>query len=201
MFQRREIAQLEVRVARNVVNLANSCEQLRLLNCVYPEVRFHVQVQVEHVLGVAGLFDYQCQDAFLYRIAFHFWRRGRCWLRDRSFHRYLGKIADRRCCHWLFLEYRRRRHYARNLRRRRANILGSFGKSCGAPLISHAQRSLDHFQVRRGMAGYPLQPSIPGIRVGNARTVSQCARAGTSPILGLHPTQQRHANLRAKPGT
>ncbi len=66
--QRGIVAQLAVLVARNVVDLANSGEHLRLLDGVDAEVGFEVEIEVEHVLRIAGLLDHQRQDAVLHRL-------------------------------------------------------------------------------------------------------------------------------------
>ena len=73
--QGREIAQLQIGIARDVVSLADGGEHLRLLDGIDAEVGFQVEVQVQHVFGIAGLFDHQVQDAFL--------RSGRRPLRSR----------------------------------------------------------------------------------------------------------------------
>ena len=65
MRQGRDIAQLEVLVARDVVNLADGGEHLRLLDSVDAEIGFEIQIQVQHVFRIAGLFDDQGQNAFL----------------------------------------------------------------------------------------------------------------------------------------
>ena len=54
--QRWEVAQLEVLIARNVVGRADGGKHLRLLDGVNPEVGFEIEVQVQHVLRIAGLF-------------------------------------------------------------------------------------------------------------------------------------------------
>ena len=69
MRQGRIVAQLAVLVARNVVDLADGREHLRLLDGVDAEVGFEVEVQIQHVFRIAGLLDHQGQDAFLHGIA------------------------------------------------------------------------------------------------------------------------------------
>ena len=53
--QRREIAQLEIRIARDVEGRAHRGEHLRLFHGVDAEVGFQVEIQVQHVHRVAGL--------------------------------------------------------------------------------------------------------------------------------------------------
>ena len=54
-----EVAQLQVVVAGDAVGLAHGGEQLGLLDRVDAEVGFEIEVEVEHVLGVAGLLGHQ----------------------------------------------------------------------------------------------------------------------------------------------
>ena len=56
--------------------LAHGGEQLGLLDGVYAEVGFHVEVQLQHILGVAGLFGDHPEDLFLYGILVHAGGRG-----------------------------------------------------------------------------------------------------------------------------
>ncbi len=67
--QRGIVAQLAVLVARNVVDLANGREHFRLLDGVDAEVGFEIEIEVEHVGGIAGLLHHQRQDALLHGIA------------------------------------------------------------------------------------------------------------------------------------
>ena len=69
MRQRRIVAQLAVLVARDVVDLADGGEHLRLLDGVDAEVGFEIEVEIQHVLRIAGLLDHKRQNAFLHRIA------------------------------------------------------------------------------------------------------------------------------------
>ena len=57
------VAQLAAFIARNAVNLANGSEHLRLFHSIHAEVRLKVEVEIQHVLGVAGLFDDQGENA------------------------------------------------------------------------------------------------------------------------------------------
>src|SRR5689334_1612043 len=66
MRQRGIVAQLAVLVARNVVDLADGREHFGLLHSVNPEVRFEIEIQIQHVSWVASLLHGQGEDAFLY---------------------------------------------------------------------------------------------------------------------------------------
>ncbi len=45
--------------------LADGGEQFRLFDCVNAEVRLHVEVEFQHILGIAGLLGYHGKDVFL----------------------------------------------------------------------------------------------------------------------------------------
>jgi hypothetical protein len=66
--QRREVTQLQLVVARDVVGLAHGREGLRLLHGVDAEVGLEVEVDVEHVGRVAGLLGDDAQDGFAHRV-------------------------------------------------------------------------------------------------------------------------------------
>src|SRR5271157_1507340 len=74
-----EFAQFEILIARNVVYGPYCREHLRLLDCVYAEVRFQIKIQVQHILGIAGLLHHQLKDAFLHGFASAVLRRCRRW--------------------------------------------------------------------------------------------------------------------------
>ena len=56
-------------IARNVVGLANAGEHLRLLDRVDAEIRFEIQIQIQHVRRIAGLFRQPRPETILHRIA------------------------------------------------------------------------------------------------------------------------------------
>ncbi|OQC41260.1 MAG: hypothetical protein BWX64_01026 [Acidobacteria bacterium ADurb.Bin051] len=60
--ERREVAELEVRVALDPVPLADGGEELGLLDGVDAEVGLHVEVEGEHLGWVAGLLRHERQD-------------------------------------------------------------------------------------------------------------------------------------------
>ena len=64
--QRRIVAQLAVLVARDVVDLADGGEHLRLLDGVDAEIGFQIEVEVQHVFRIAGLLDHQRENALLH---------------------------------------------------------------------------------------------------------------------------------------
>ena len=59
MRQGRVIAQLAILIAWDVVDFADGGEHLGLFNSVNAQIRFEIQVQIEHLLGIAGFFHHQ----------------------------------------------------------------------------------------------------------------------------------------------
>ena len=59
---RRVVLEGDVIFSRYGVVFAYSGEQFGLFNRVYAQVSFHVQVQFQHILRVAGLVGDHCQD-------------------------------------------------------------------------------------------------------------------------------------------
>ena len=62
------VSQLAVLVARNVVDLADGREHLRLLDGIDAEIGFEIEIQVQHVFRIAGLLHDQRKNAFLHGI-------------------------------------------------------------------------------------------------------------------------------------
>ena len=77
MSQRGVIAQLAILIARNVVCGSDCGKHLRLLHGVDAEIRFEVQIEIQHVFGIASLLHYQSEDAILHGIARYALRRCR----------------------------------------------------------------------------------------------------------------------------
>ena len=63
MGERRVIAQLAAFIARNAVNLANGSKHLRLFHSIHAEVGLKVEVEIQHVLGVASLLDDKSENS------------------------------------------------------------------------------------------------------------------------------------------
>ena len=66
--QRRVIAQVDPLLQRNRKGLANGRKRLRLLDRIDPQVGFHIQVEVQHILRVACLVRHHDQHFFHHRI-------------------------------------------------------------------------------------------------------------------------------------
>ena len=77
--QRRIVAEFPIFVARDVIGFTNRCEYFRLLHRVDAEVGFQIEVQVQHVLRIAGLLRDDLQDFFLDWIGSGWLRRGDCY--------------------------------------------------------------------------------------------------------------------------
>ena len=63
MRERWVVAELAIFVARDVVNLPDRGKHFRLLHGVHAEIGFEVEIQIQHIFGIAGLLYRQCQDA------------------------------------------------------------------------------------------------------------------------------------------
>ena len=79
MGQRRVIAQFDLIVTSNAVGFADRRHDLRLLHRIDAEIGFEIEVQIEHVDGIAGLLGYQRQDSVFHGLV----RPRRFGLRDR----------------------------------------------------------------------------------------------------------------------
>ena len=66
--QRRVVAQVDPFQHRNGEGLANGRKRLRLLDRVDPQVGFHIEVEVQHILRVARLFRHHDQHFFHHRV-------------------------------------------------------------------------------------------------------------------------------------
>ena len=183
------VAQLAVLVARDVVDLADGREDFRLLDGVDAEIGFQIQIEIEHVLGIAGLLDHQGQDALLHRIAVGTaLRRSAVSAQRRSLPRELS-LARSACSGF------GSHGVAAAQLRRGSDGCGYWRRWCGnrccdcsrrlrqlrdprrQSLIAHAQRALHHFQIGGRTSRHPAQPGIPGSRVGDAIGVAQRIRA------------------------
>ena len=69
MRQRREIAQLQIVFARNVIRGTDGRKHFRLLHRVDPEIRFQIQIEIEHIRRIAGLLGNDLHHLFLHRIS------------------------------------------------------------------------------------------------------------------------------------
>ena len=69
MCQRRVIAQLAGLVPRDLVRLADRGEDFGLLDGVNAQVSFEIEIQIEHVDGIAGFFCDQSEHFLFDSIA------------------------------------------------------------------------------------------------------------------------------------
>ena len=184
MRQSWEIAQLAVFVARNVVDLADGGKHLCLLDRIDAQVRFQIQIQIEHVDRVTGLLGYQSEYSLFHRVGLAAALAGR----KARLRRWSGAFDSATSCvarvtptgtaatvmqvggaggTALWPDWPRRRSGFHRARRR--------------PLISHTQRAVHHFQLRRRMARHAAQPRVPRSRIGNAIRVAQRIGPGRTP--------------------
>ncbi len=68
MGQGWEFAQLEILIARYVICRSNGGEHLCLFDGVDAEVRFEIEIQVQHVFGIARLLGHDLQNFFFDRV-------------------------------------------------------------------------------------------------------------------------------------
>ena len=158
------IAQLAVLVARNVVSLADGGKDLRLLNCVDAQICFEIEVQIKHVHRITGFLGYQSQHSLFHRIALEIALRGRFWRCGRS-GSHSGDLNFG--CRCRGCDGCRRRFRGDDWRRwwclrcggsrhrfcwRRSRFLSNISDPRCYPLIAHAQRAVDYFQIGDWMA-------------------------------------------------
>src|SRR5271169_5061974 len=77
MGERGKVAQLDLVVACDAVSFADRSHHFGLLDGVDAEVSLKVEIEIEHVDGIARLLSDQGEDFFLDRIASFIWLR-RC---------------------------------------------------------------------------------------------------------------------------
>ena len=80
-------------------------------------------------------------------------------------------------------------------RRRRGHSI--FNSNCGA-LVFGPECTLDHFEIRRFIAGKTLQPVIPGGRILDAIPIAESGRRLPLAVGSRRPAQQSHADLRSE---
>ena len=162
------VAQFDLIVTGDAVGFTDRRKYFRLLDRVDTQVGFEIQIQIEHVDGIAGFLGDQRQDPLLHRFAgygsFWLWCRrdsNRLNLRAR-----LGGYTRRRS--WCRLgsddgcARRGQRCLDRGSRSRYwFDFLCDRGDPGSQPLIAHAERTIDHFQVGGWTSRHPGQPRIP----------------------------------------
>ena len=185
-----KIAQLDFVITGDAVRFTDRGHHFRLLYRVDTQVRFEIEIQIEHVHRIACLLSNQSQYSLLYRIDLRSRGRRRLHLQSR--------LDDRaRRGHPRFVvhgNWRLRRRGAEDFVR----FLNNFYHPRCRPLITYPQRAMDDFQFRRGILGDSAQPILPTVLVDNTIGVAQRIRAATDAVVGGHPTQQRHADLRTE---
>ena len=67
--QRGIVAQFAAVITRNAVDLADGGEHLCLLDGIDAKVGFEIEIQIQHVPGIASLFDREVHNALFHRVA------------------------------------------------------------------------------------------------------------------------------------
>src|ERR1700756_2123482 len=94
MGERRKVAQLDFVVTGDAVCFTDRSHHFRLLYGIDPQIRFKIEIQIEHVHRIASLLSNQRQDSFLYRITLRSGHRS-VWLRGRRRLRLRSRFGDR----------------------------------------------------------------------------------------------------------
>ena len=150
-----EFAQLDLVIASNAVGFADGGKHLGLLHRVHAQVGFKVEIQIEHIHGIACLFGDQCEYAFFHRIIFgssldcdgfrNKWFGCRLLL-DPIFHSRTGCNSGRR-------SKRSSRRMLPYGRRFQEFLLPNIGETRRAVVIGNPQGAANYFETRGGMAG------------------------------------------------
>ena len=184
----RIVFKLDAFLTRNLILFAHNGEEFRLFDRINAQVGFHVQVQIQHIFGIAGLFGHNRQNIFGY-VAFVQARQSR-------FRRTNRRSSRRRSRGGRGLG---RRRYGRGSRSRFGmNGVDFIHKSLRSfhdqrrfdtvfVIVFYAQGIVFHFQHRIFLVGNLLEPGFVFGRIGNARFTH-----------APHFFQQRHADLRAE---
>ncbi len=146
----RVIFQRNIVFPRYAVMFAYGGEKLGLLDGVYAEVGFHVQVHVQHVLGIAGLGDHHVQYLGGHRVRAEPGGRGR-FVGRRGFG--FGVMKNGR-------GLPRRLRLVRSRSRRQRGFPGRGGVPAGQFFIFYPQRIVDDLQFRAVVAGDGLEPAL-----------------------------------------
>ena len=186
MGQRRELAELQVLVARDVVVSADRREHLGLLHRVDAEVRFEVEVERQHVGWIVGLF------------------------RDNPYNLLFDVVCRNRCrlgCARYRLRRWRRFHLLRFRCWSNRSFRGSSRYRCRPggdlrrwPLVADAEPPGYNLEVCARVTADFGQPRLPLSRVANAVLESELIRVAPAAVGRRHPARQRHRELRTESG-
>ena len=199
VLERRELAEFQVLIARDVVVTANLREHLGLLDRIDAEVGFEIQFEVEHVGRIVRLLGNDADDLRLDVVGgsrlerrsygFRFGCGSRCRfgsrLQRRSYRGRGGGFRSRlwsgdgcRCRFWLGSRLERRSY-------RRALVLDA----------EPAAVDLDFGVLVSTESG---QPGVPAFAVGNAVLEAQLVGIAAPAVRRRHPARQAHGQLRSE---
>ena len=162
-------------IAWNVVERADGGKHLRLFDGIDAEVGFQVQIEVQHVLGIAGLLHNEREYALLHRVGCR------------------SSVRSDGCCDWLSFEIRvvdctdlwrnRRLRNSRWLagrsldcelwRGRGFRIRNDFRCLHRHACVMHTQRVLNHFQISAWSARDSGKPSFPCFSIHDAVGIAE----------------------------
>ena len=194
------VAELELVVAFDAVGFADGGEEFGLFDGVDAEVGFEVEIEIEHLGWVAGLFGDQRQDPCGDGIALRLGsgRRGRDRRRDRrgrSRRRDRRGRGDGRRSRW---RGDRGRHAARH-----RQCLGRSKRGGARPgtVVDDAQAAADDLEPWRGLARGAAQPGVPPRLIDDAIGEAEFIGGPVASVGERCPAQQDHADLRAEAGS
>ncbi len=170
--ERREVLQLEIRVALDAVGRAHGGEELGLLDGVDAEVGLEVEVHGEHLARITGLLGDQREHAVAHLVAPCRGRRG---------------------------GGRRGRTGGRRGRLGGGEVVsGLVGQ--GAHPIDHAQGALDRLELGRRIPAGAGEPGAPGRGFLDAMGEAEICRSAALAVGRRRPAEQGHADLGAEAG-
>ena len=176
MRERRELAELEVFITRDVVVSTNSREHLGLLDRIDAEVGLEVEIQVEHVGRIVGRLGHN-SNHHLFDVVGSC-RRGRCLDNNRFRH-----IPRRRCFHRSDRLRRSQRLYRSTLRR---------------SLVPHAQAPVLDFELGVVVTAEFGEPRVPASPIGDTIVVTELIGIAPASVRRRHPADERHRQLRTE---
>jgi len=186
MRQRREIPQFQIVLARDVIRCANRSEHFRLLNRIDAKIRFKIQIEIQHIRGIAGLLGNDFHNLGLHRI-----HGANCG--NRCGNRCGSRSGGNRCGN----RRGRGRGGGRRNRLQSNCAVAIFICLCRA-LIFRSQGPLHNLKLRTVISGKTLQPVVPCSRVLNSIAEAERIRRGTATVGRRNPAQQRHTDLRSE---
>ena len=174
MRQRRELAEFQVLIARDVIVAANLGEHFSLLDRVDAEIGLEVQLEVEHVRRIVGLLG-----------------------DNPDYLRF--NVVRRQCCrssNWFGRRLRWRR--SRNCLYRRRRFPNDDGLRCTGycprrrSLVPDAQSAPLDLEVGVVVAADAVEPLLPAGAIGDAIIEAELVGVAPTTVGRRHPSSQGH---------